>query len=214
MNAGLSNLTLLKAAVLPASLRSSTEFDAAITAIGLGVAAQMERHCDRQFARLASGDGYAIYYTRGGVFAVGVDRYPIESIHAIEMLPSGASAWETETDSLSQFYAASGLVEFSGVLGTHLDKLRITFTGGWWWRTLEPEDAGYSASTLPTGATAPPDDVLHAWHLQCQNEIERSDLLRSVAARGDEASPQKNLISTDLLPTVVSILRGHRRHAV
>src|SRR5580698_2641411 len=51
MNVGLSNLTSLKAQLLAASLRGDTDYDATITAIGLGVAAQFDAFCNRGFAR-------------------------------------------------------------------------------------------------------------------------------------------------------------------
>jgi hypothetical protein len=210
MNAGFSSLTALKAAVLPDGLRESTEYDNALVALGLGVAAQMEKFCNRKFQRIAEDEDFATYETPGGVMVACVDRYPIESVELVQMLPSAGSTWETVTDRVSQFYAAAGIVEFTDTLGTRHEKLRITFAGGYWWNTEEePED------TLPPGATPLPLDLLNAWHMGVQAVIRTSDLLKAGAAHNDkETDPLKAFLGLDLLPIVKLFLKQHIRHGI
>jgi hypothetical protein len=206
MNAGLSSLEALKDILLPtAALRASTDYDEALVQLGKGVAAQMQKHCNRKWQRVEDD----VHEFSADCISQTVPRYPVEDIAAIDIKRSGETAWEDILDDyLANFFAASGVIEFTGILGTHRDKVRVTYTGGYWWDDGEEAEP----QTLPEGATAVPDDLLHAWHLQCQAEAEHTGLVKARIVRAEDEESNKSMRSLDLLPQVKNILLGYIRH--
>lgn len=132
MNAGLSNLATLKAWLLPASLVASTDYDVKIAALGQGVAGLMERYCNRTFARVAAGT-YECMANRDHVV---LPRYPVETVTTVELKEEGATAWEALAASVVvNLLPDAGMVMLDVEQGTWRDKLRFTYTGGFWFDT-------------------------------------------------------------------------------
>lgn len=162
MNAGLSNLATLKAFLLPASLRSGTDDDATITAVGLGVAGLIEGYCGRAFQRTVGA---------ADVFAADraqflLSRFPVESVSKFELKSTEAAGFVEQTLATypRAIDLANGIVTLSGDAGDYFEQLRITYTGGYWWDTSED-----SSGSLPSGATALPKALQLAWLMQCQH---------------------------------------------
>lgn len=128
MNLTLGTLASLKTWLLPESERSGTEWDSAIAAIGKGVALGMQRHCNRQFAR-AVADTYECSADRAHVV---LPRYPVEAVTKIEIRRSMTEGWVELTDVIVQQNLAAGFLLFSSDLGGYDERLRITYTGGYW----------------------------------------------------------------------------------
>lgn len=203
MNAGFGSLTTLKSHVLAGDLATTVDYDAAVSLVGLGVVGQFERHCNRQFARTAG----ATYTTGADCVAFALPRYPVEVLTQIEFRSTPSDAWVVQTLSglLSSFDEASGVAVLWSALGDRNGQVRFTYTGGYWWDTTE-DDSG----TLPSGATALPDDLRLAWVLQSQHIWSRRDNLGiAVTQKPDERSKLSDL---ELVPQVKSILTAYIRH--
>ena len=216
MNAGLSNLGTLKAWLLPASL-TGTDYDAQVLGIGLGVAAQLERHCVRDFARTVG----ATHECDAARRSILVRRFPIEEVTDIDLREAGAAvdAWsEQSLGEVDQIQHDSGLIELAGPFGSWRDRLRITYTGGYWWNQQEsaytppvtPTDEDPDLSVIPEGAKALPADLLLAWKLQCEHVWAQRDKLGTNIGAKPGSAPSLALI--ELLPVVKEILRTYIRY--
>jgi hypothetical protein len=108
MNAGFSNTDTLRNFLLGNGLSAERKFDAAIMAIGLGMAGLCETFCNRQFAYLEndtlifSGDRSHYY----------LPRFPIVSIAKVEMRYFIADAWTSITGQPISWNPESGLLHF------------------------------------------------------------------------------------------------------
>ena len=190
MNLILGNLTLLKSAVLPAALRTGTDWDVALAALASGVAAAMEGFCNRKFARLV-GDTFE---RSANCTYLSLPRFPVESIASIELKVDEQQGFiALPSNTVLTLNKASGLAEFGSSIGGFTDRLRATYTGGFYADYTED-----SSGTIPVGATAVPPDLLHAWHLQVQHEIEATNLLRGVAAKRSADKQDRIIESAEL----------------
>ena len=208
MNAGFSSLTALKAQLLSQSLRSRTDFDAQLLALGLGVTGAIETFCNRKFARVA-GD---IAIMTGGRASIILPRYPIEAITALDVRDTITAGWTDSLTSLDTYNPESGTVYFSAaIMGA---QIRVTYTGGFFWETKEPTEGGYPTA-LPGGATALPAAVITAWHLQCQAIWNAKDklgtqIIKEPASQGGTAAAT----NIELIPAVKQMLAGEVRYAL
>jgi len=209
MNAGFSNLTALKAQLLAASLRTRTDWDTQIRALGLGVAAAINAHCNREFSREEGG----FYVTSGGRLSLILPRYPVETITAIETRDSAASDWVDELASLDYSENLSGLVKFETPLGDG-GQIRVTYTGGYFGETLDSTDDG-SPTAVPEGAASIPDNVLTAWHLQCEALWRAKDKLGTmIKDEPDSQGGTAALTNIELIPMVKAMLAPFVRYAL
>lgn len=201
MDLGLGNLTQLKAWLLAEELRGDTDFDAAIAQVGRGVAAQFDKRCNRTLVR---GVNVTAEFSGRRDFVV-VPRYPVESIAQVDVRDLGDSDWRTEADVLSLFTAASGLVQFTVLLGaTYNSRIRVTYTGGYYVDTSED-----GSGVLPDGAVALPEDLRLAWLQQCRFVWQR---LPKLGVPINSASPPTALVEMKLLPEVEMTLGDYLRY--
>ena len=146
MNLGLGNLSGLKEQLLAAALRESTDYDAPLTALGKGVAAQFDAFTNRKLAR-AVADTFLITADRELFF---LPRYPVEALTTVELKDSGTT-WTTITSDVLNWNSATGEVYFGAQPGPRSSQLRVTFTGGYW--VDETEEGN---DVMPATATAVP----------------------------------------------------------
>lgn len=202
MDLGLGNLSQLKAWLLAEELRADAGFDAAIAQIGRGVAAQFDRRCNRALARAV---GAVAEFSGRRDFLI-APRYPLEAVTLIEVRDLGDAAWRDETASLSHFVAASGLVQFTTLLGAESSRLRLTHTGGYWFDATED-----ASGVLPAGATPLPEDLRLAWLQQCRFVWQR---LPKLGVPVNSATPPTALVEMKLLPEVEQTLGDYLRYAL
>lgn len=209
----LGNLTQLKAQLLNESLRSDTQWDAQLAALGQGVAEQMEQACNRKFARVV-GDLYEFPANREHVIA---PRYPVEAITALELKSTYDGAWTAQTLSAAIESAdlAGGIVVFGVPPGVYGERARLTYTGGFWVPNDDaetPEDD----DDLPEGATLVPRGLFLAWVLQCKHVWGLSDPL-GISAGQDKAGVSPDMMGlsrVDLIPQVKTALEGYKRYSL
>jgi len=207
MNAGFSNLDYLKKQLLPKSV-SDKRFDAVILALGTGVAAQFSGYCQRPFGRLVNAT--EVFPADRAEFIL--SRAPIEAVTQSELKIAESEGWVVQTD--PHFIRALNLV--NGIIdcgpsdaGPYYGQVRFTFTGGYFWEQLEPDDTAYP-SQLPTGAAPLPSDLMNAWLLQCRHlwslmDKVGTDLLKDGA--------EKSLrFPDDFAPTVENVLGDYVRY--
>ena len=167
MNAGLSNLDQLKAHLLPSgTMAGETRFDQVIIDLGQGVAEAMENECNRQFERVVGAQ--VIFQADRASFTL--PRFPIEIITTAELDMRDGNGFVVQLPSFIQSYTPdSGMVYLQEVpdAGPYWAQVRFTYTGGFWWEELEPDDAGFP-SALPPTATALPKDLRLAWLNHCR----------------------------------------------
>lgn len=212
MNAGFSNLGTLKAWLLAASMQDATEWDDQILAIGLGVAAHIEQFCDRQFARATSD----IFECTADRMHLVLPRYPVEAIETIEQsVADDVDATWTELTSPIQSQALDrGLIYFQGFLGTYRERLRVTYTGGYWWDQTEddytppvsPTEEDPDLSVKPTGATEIPANLVLAWRLQCEHLWAQRDRLGVNVAKDQKDIAADAPTVAPLLPSVQAMI--------
>ncbi len=207
MNVGLSNLATLKAWLLPSGLLTGTDYDAQVAAIGKGIAAQMEKSCSRLFQRTV-GDTFECSGDRAHV---SLPRYPVEAVTTVELRTDMTAGFVAQTGAILSDSLKAGLIFFGCNIATPLDRLRITYTGGYFFETLEPADMGYPTAT-PSGSYALPNDLLLAWKLQCEHVWGQRDKLG--LAVGDKPTATPPLAQIQLLPAVEATLSNYRRHSL
>lgn len=210
MNCGFSNLDFLKKQVLAKTMTSDKRFDIFIGAIGLGVAGQFAAFCNRSFSRVVN-DQKIISADR---VEFCLSRYPVESVSLVEMKLTEKDGWQ-QVDAppwaiLQTIDQAAGIVRFpeDDDLGPYYAQVRITYTGGYFWEQLDPDEAGYPTA-MPAGAFALPDALRIAWLLQCKHVWANQDKLGTdILASGKVASLR---FPEDFAPTVEQILGSFKR---
>lgn len=139
MNLTLGTLASLKTWLLPEAERTSTKWDSAIAAIGKGAAGALEKFCSRKFARVTD-DTYECSADRSFVV---LPRYPVEVVTKVEIRRDLTEGWVELTDVIRNQNLASGLLLFDVAPGVYGERLRITYTGGYW---LDESDDGSVSS--------------------------------------------------------------------
>lgn len=134
MNLGLGNLTELKAHLLNLALRAENTYDDAIAALGKGVAARFEQATNRKFARVVDDT----FETSADREHLSLPRYPIEEISAVGFRENMADGFVDQgaIDAIVQnLIESAGIVHLQSPLGGWKDRIRITYTGGYWFPT-------------------------------------------------------------------------------
>lgn len=124
----LGTLSELKTHLLPEDLRADTRWDGVLTSLGRGVAERLQRACNRRFAYVVD-DVFEFSADRGHVV---LPRYPVVAVSKIEIRSSPTAAWQELTDVIQTANLDAGFLLFGADLGTHYDRVRITYTGGYW----------------------------------------------------------------------------------
>jgi hypothetical protein len=210
MNAGFSNLSLLKQHLLPPALQNQGTYDQVILDLGLGVQGMFERFCNRKFAREA-GD---TYQTGAERVSLVVPRYPIESLTSLDHRADLTAGWESLTlnDYVLNWDPDSGLVIFGSEVGDANTMLRLTYTGGYWWSTTEP---GEAEAAQPSGSTLLPDALRTAWLLQVRQAWTVIDKLGGAIGNVPTKTSYAldNLAALKLVPQVEQMLWAYQRHS-
>lgn len=211
MNAGLGNFDSLKKAVLPDALQDDTQFDAMLLGIGRGVARTFEQFCNRRFAFVE--DDRAEFPANRSYLSL--PRFPVTLISAIEMRDTAGQEWYSlgaTSDAALNVAYPTGLVEFGYVLGPNFSRVRVTYTSGFWFETLEPTDDGYPGA-MPDGATPLPDDLRDAWLEQSQFLFTERDALgqRSIKKTSRESTGDYRFAEIGMLEHVAATLRQYVR---
>lgn len=211
MNAGLGNLDLLRRHLLAGTIASERRFDAGLSEVGLVVAASFERHCNRVFGWEAN----SVVTASAGREHLVLPRYPVASVSRVRTRSGATAEWEELTDEPYELDAAAGLVRFSGTLGDERTLVEVTYDGGYWWETLEPEDEAYP-SAKPAGATALPDGLRMAWLMQCRAVWASLDKTGVDVLRTGSSSQfvTGSLTQMELAPMVRELLNGYVRYAL
>ena len=206
MNTGLSNLATLKAHLLPSTWQTTTDFDAAIAALGLGMVGLLETFTGRKFERTVG----AIEYFEGANATLQLTRLPLETLTALDIQTENNGDWTSILTAVKKA-GKTGLVYLTGQQAEPGDAtIRATFTGGYWFDTTEN-----SSGSLPSGATAVPAKLLMAWKMQCGAVWARID---TDAQKAGLASGNLNALSalineTKLLPVVEQMIADLRMMA-
>jgi hypothetical protein len=218
MNAGFSNLFTLKANLLAEANAAGTDYDAVITALGLGVAGQFQKICNRGFGRVV-----------GQQEVFGADRvefllssYPVEPpITLVEYKADEPTGWVEQNQSnspdnvdnliIKSLDAANGIISFDDDqdCGPYWAQMRFTYTSGYFWEQLEPNDPAYP-TMMPATATPLPDSLQLAWLLQCRNIWNTMDKLGLTLVE-KEAKLNRKFVEP-FAPTVMETLASFVRY--
>lgn len=231
MNCGLGNLDTLKKNLLANSLAGNSQFDALIQSIGLGVAGLFDNFCNRSFA-------YAENYTeifmgnRGFWF---VKKFPFVSYAKVELKYFASDSWTDISAQPLIINPETGQFNFGYTLGPAPLQVRVTYTGGFWFQTLEPDDPGYQVcdtqtdpgypSALPTAIQNSPNlnppgiesykfllprELRAAWIMQCRMVWDSFDKLGTGIV--DKPKSQTAVNELELSPIVKQILKTYIRY--
>lgn len=211
MNAGLSNLATLKSWLLAPTMVTSTDYDAQILAIGKAMAGLLEGYCDRKFARVADD----LFECSADRWHVVLPRYPVEVVTKIEQNEppvATPAVWTEQTDVIEVQALDRGMLYFKAALATYRERVRVTYTGGFWWNQQEadytppvaPTEEDPNLSLLPEGATAVPDELQMAWRLQCEHVWSQRDKLGLELAKDPDG--EKPSVAAIQLLSIVQML--------
>jgi len=211
MNAGLGNLDTMRRHLLAGTIRSERRFDDALLEVGRVVAATFERHCNRAFA-WTDGDTVVASAAREHVI---LPRYPVATVSKVEVRADAGSEWEELSGEPVEVLEEAGLVRFAGAPGDATGLVRVTYSGGYWWDSLEPEDEGYPGSA-PAGATELPDALRTAWLMQSRAVWASYDKTGVDVLRTGSSSQfvTGSLTQMELAPMVRELLNGYVRYAL
>jgi hypothetical protein len=235
MNAGFSNLDYLKRQLLANTLKNDKSFDDKLLAIGRGVASSFDRYCNRELSyaqglqEVFTGDR-PFWYTR---------RKPVTQFTKVELRFFRPDAW---TDISGQPVSADeekGLIHFGYTLGQNPLQVRLTYNGGFYFNTLEPDAANYldpmsaayfaaipadiSANQagidpnkfLLPGPNNENSDLLLAWVTQCRKAWEAIDKVgNNILGVGSKTGGSEALVSLELVPQVKETLKYYRRYSL
>lgn len=210
MNLGLGNLIELKRFLLATDLVSRSTWDARIEALGKGVAKLIDKHCNRKFERAAGAVDDFTADRRSWT----LERYPVEVLTSIEQKTSESEGFVSMGAVSGVVIGADGgcgIVQFGGVLGPYTSRVRITYTGGYWF-----DDTEDATGVMPGAATLLPEDVKLAWFLQCQKAWQVMDPLGAGIAKGgsDANLVGLSLAGLEIIPQVKQLLAGHVRYQI
>ena len=188
LSAGFGTLGQLKARILPAVMEnydSEGEWDQDLKQIGLAATEMFNRFCNRVFQR---GVGVA-YDDEGGLRSIVLDRYPVESVTALQMRTGGGVS-----DVLDQVYLVkpeTGIVELNSYLGCYRDRITCTYSGGYWLGegdTASQNVVAAVAAGVTQVTVTPPDGFLAGHAVQASVQRLTGDgqlVLANFAAVGD-----------------------------
>jgi hypothetical protein len=204
MNLILGNLTGLKAAIMPPALAEGDEWDVTLAGIGRGAAAAIQRLCNRLFERIEDDT----FERSADASFIALPRFPVESVSEVALKSDEASGFIPQPDgTILTINKSSGIVELGYTLGSWKDRVRLTYTGGFWADYTED-----NSGSQPPGSTAVPPDLRHAWQLQVQHEIEATNLFKGGAA-AVATEPTKPPVEFKLLRRVQEILKPYVRYS-
>lgn len=232
MNAGLGNLSTLKRHLLTAGMAaSSTDFNPVIADIGRGVARLFDSICNREFT-------YAENYTEifmGNRAFWYVKKYPFVQVAKIELKYFQTDEWTDITTQPLIVNPETGQLNFGYLLGPAPLQVRATYTGGYWYQTIEEgapgylvcndqTDAGYPAA-LPASIQGSPNlnppgiepfkfllpyDLRLAWLTQCRRVWDSFDKLG--LGLTDKPGAQTSVSEVSIAPEVRSTLERYVRY--
>lgn len=220
MNAGFSNLTTLKQNVLAPALVAATDYDARLTAIGLGVAKSFDNYCNREFMY---GAGIQEVFTGDRPFWF-TRRPLVTQFTKVELRYFRADAW---TDISGQPLAADeekGMIHFGYTLGRNPLQVRLTYNGGFWWPQKDAGEAGYpdavpadittNAAGLDPAKFLLPADLAFAFFMQVRKVWESVDKVGDKISEvgSNTRQPSEALAGLDLIPEVKAVLDGYKRY--
>jgi hypothetical protein len=219
VNAGFSNLTTLKANILPQTMiqgthMPATAYDAKLMAIGLMIASMFDQYCNRGFTwtvnatDIFTGDRpqwYVKYYP----IATNNDANQSPQITSVNMRYFLTDNWTNIVGEPLQVDATKGKIHFGYTLGRAPLQVQAIYNGGFWFQTAEPTDENYPTAQ-PAGSVALPNDIFGAWILQVSEVWAKIDKLGSgITGKPDLMS---NLGALDLVPMVKQMLRQYIRY--
>jgi hypothetical protein len=199
---GLGILQTLKQFVLAEGTVAETTYDSALEWIGKGVAAAIDRYCNRTFKRAT---GAADVFGADRDHAI-LRRYPIEQVTAVALKSNETDGFVALSGQPILLDSDAGIVRFGSVQGSNEDLLRVTYDGGYWYDTTSD-----GSGTLPTGATQLPDDIKLAWLLQCQHIWAKRDNLG--IQHGQAPDTRTTFTNLEFIPQVKELLNPYRRLA-
>jgi hypothetical protein len=218
MNCGLGNLDSLKKYLLASTIQQDTRFDTNIKAIGLGIAGLFDTFCNRKFAyadnltQIFSGDRDHWY----------MPNYPVVSFSKVELRYFKSDAWTNVSGQPLAVNEETGLLHFGYTLGRSPIQVRVTWSGGYWFEQLEPDDAGYpsappaavaAATAIEPAKFALPDVIKSAWLFQCAEVWKRADKLGVNLIEKESAMHSREHL-LDLVPLVESMIQPFKRYQI
>ena len=227
MNAGFSNLAWLKKQLLANTQLADKTFDSQILAIGLGAAAMFDRYCNREFVYAQGiqevfGGDRPFWFTR---------RAPVTQFTMVELRYFRSDAWTNISGQPLSADEEKGLIDFGYTLGRNPIQVRLTYNGGYYFNTLEPDDPSFIGpmnpnfeGTLPADITANaagidpnkfllPADLKLAWLLQCRKMWEAIDKTgENITKVGSNARQVAEVLAgLDFIPQVQTMLQPYKR---
>jgi hypothetical protein len=193
LEAGFGTLDYLKTRILPVGADENTDWDGALTKLGLGVAGRFNAFCNRVLQRVVD----QVDEFNASTTAIVLRAYPVEEIETTQI--------RSFTGALDEFSGGyqldqrAGMMLFRSAPGDGTERIVVTYTGGFW---LNDGDE------MPEGSTPLPDEILEAWVMQCQAWAEARNLFGTISLDKERKAQPSAL---QLMKDVEAILEPYRR---
>ncbi len=198
LNAGFTTLPTLKSRVLPSAQAQRTDYDDDLQSIGMAVAQSFNQYTNRILQREVG----ACYEVDANRSSICIHSAPLEEVSHVNLTSDDYD--EDITDEILTTFKNSGIVEFGYVLGDYTDKIKATYTGGYWL------DDG---QMMPEGATRMPADVIDAFFHQVQAVCEARGTFHTAGLRrSDQEDSGSSLSSLSMHPMVKQVMASYCRY--
>ena len=180
------------------------QFDFVIQLLGLGVASTFEQFCQRKFCLSSTVESFGADRVQ---FIL--SRTPLLSLDKIEFKQDESTGFVTkDLTFLRTIDQDNGIIYLpdDNDPGDYWSIVRFTYTGGYWWEMLEPDDDAYPSQNA-TNAAVLPDDLKQAWLLQCQSLWSQRDKLGLGIT--DKPEAQTAVAKIELIPLVKQLLGNY-----
>jgi hypothetical protein len=207
MNVGFSNLETLKGQLLAGSVKTSTQFDDIITALGLGVAGQFEHFTNRRFSYQV--DAQEVFPADRAEFCL--SRFPIQAVTLAEKKKCEADGFfALPAKFIRVIDQANGIIHHGECdAGRYFEQIRFTYSGGFYWNTAEQKDNPYPTAQ-PAGVPALPSDLLQSWFLQCKHIWKNIDKIGTDLL--SDGGVKSLRFPEDFAPTVETTVGNYKRY--
>ena len=176
----------------------NVQYDDLLTAALTALSSAFDKYTNRTLSRNAN----ITYEFQASDTEITPPVYPIESVSKFELKSTEAEGWIEQT-SVEYILRNSSVISLTNRLGSWRQQCRVTYTGGY---VLPGNTPGAGQTPLPPDLEQATIEQVAYWF----RNRDKIGLIRNWPHQGT----YEQFTETDLLPTVLAILRKYERWAI